>query len=536
MPSEGSAELRLILSKNISAKYIALSHCWGNCVVGKTTSQNFQSRLQGIPLSSLPQTFQDAVILCREFQIRYLWIDSLCIIQGDAVEWGREAGRMTSVYGNAYLVIAASASASDDVGIFPRRKNHYSHQFDFEWNGHTVSVRSQPRRHHYEHSSMGEGPLATRAWAYQERLLGPRLLSYHQDELHWECNETWRCECGVGDNIATLQHPYNLNYIFDGGRDNLNLLYMQWYQNIVERFSTRKLTKASDKLPAISGVAGAFRVRLKDEYLAGLWRNDFKHGLLWSRATGSWNWNYSSPSAYCAPSWSWASVSCTIDYKYLNFLRLSLYFDITDVGCAPVGEDRTGEVRDGWVTVSGLLQSAWLSVTYDAKDDITRLYRPAVNTKRHGGLEFGHVVPDCYLTPGLARTGSDSLEETAIRSNWNSSAISHYKDSSMMNLLAKSYSFARSNWRSIFRPTDWGPSSISRRPHGYTRVWCLKLADGINKQQLGDGKTTSLYMVLGRSPRERGKFERLGMLSMWRDDPSLKDFIGDAIKTTVTIL
>ncbi|KAF4635098.1 hypothetical protein G7Y89_g3003 [Cudoniella acicularis] len=272
MPTESGIELRLILSSHITAKYVALSRCWGNCQIAKTTSENIHSMFHNIPLSSLPQTFQDTVNLCREFKIRYLWIDSLCIVQDDIMEWRHEAGRMTSVYGNAFLVIAASASSDDNIGMFPRREGHYYHQSDFEWNGHAITVKAQPWRQHYEHYFSGEGPLATRSWGYQERLLGQRVLSYHQDELFSECNEMWRCECGVGDRIGNSKHPYNLREIFDNGKNHLDALYREWRQTIVCRYACRDLSKASDKLPAISRVTEAFRSRLDDDYVAGLCR------------------------------------------------------------------------------------------------------------------------------------------------------------------------------------------------------------------------------------------------------------------------
>lgn len=104
----------------------------------KTTSENIHSMFQDIPLSSLLKTFQDAVSLCREFKIRYLWTHSLCIIQHDAAEWKQEASRMTMVYGAAFLVLAASASSGDQIGMFPQRHDHYCHKIDFGWNGHAV--------------------------------------------------------------------------------------------------------------------------------------------------------------------------------------------------------------------------------------------------------------------------------------------------------------------------------------------------------------------------------------------------------------
>ncbi|KAH6619006.1 hypothetical protein C7974DRAFT_317958, partial [Boeremia exigua] len=41
--------------------------------------------------STLPLTFQEAVVFTQWLGVRYLWIDALCIIQEDEVDWSREA-------------------------------------------------------------------------------------------------------------------------------------------------------------------------------------------------------------------------------------------------------------------------------------------------------------------------------------------------------------------------------------------------------------------------------------------------------------
>ena len=78
--------------------YAALSHCWGKVRPLTTTSTNLNQHLISIPLSSMPEMFQDAVIASRELGIRYLWIDSLCIIQDSVEDWELECSKMGRVY------------------------------------------------------------------------------------------------------------------------------------------------------------------------------------------------------------------------------------------------------------------------------------------------------------------------------------------------------------------------------------------------------------------------------------------------------
>ncbi|KAK5655604.1 hypothetical protein OQA88_5535 [Cercophora sp. LCS_1] len=79
-----SRAIRLVEAKSETGKYMALSHRWGDESVHQpfcTYKCNKQSRLDGFPVDDLPKTFRDVVTVARELGVRYLWIDSLCIIQ-----------------------------------------------------------------------------------------------------------------------------------------------------------------------------------------------------------------------------------------------------------------------------------------------------------------------------------------------------------------------------------------------------------------------------------------------------------------------
>lgn len=65
-----------------------------------------------MPMSELPRNFRDAIIVTRVLGLRYLWIDSICIIQDSKDDWEEQIGKMGSIYGTAHLVIAATSSAS----------------------------------------------------------------------------------------------------------------------------------------------------------------------------------------------------------------------------------------------------------------------------------------------------------------------------------------------------------------------------------------------------------------------------------------
>lgn len=71
-------------------QYAALSHCWGANQTFTLTQQSMDALIKGVALSDLPLTFRDAVTVSRTLGLQYLWIDSLCIFQGDPEDWRTE--------------------------------------------------------------------------------------------------------------------------------------------------------------------------------------------------------------------------------------------------------------------------------------------------------------------------------------------------------------------------------------------------------------------------------------------------------------
>ena len=121
----GKDSIRLYETNKSFGRYATLSHCWGLVGPLTTTRDTRPQRLQGIALNDLPNTFRDAVLVTRKLGIRYLWIDSLCILQGDKTDWETESGRMADVYSNAYINLAASSSRDSRGGLFKQGRRRY---------------------------------------------------------------------------------------------------------------------------------------------------------------------------------------------------------------------------------------------------------------------------------------------------------------------------------------------------------------------------------------------------------------------------
>lgn len=171
--------------------YLALSHCWGVPTEEEkkrfcTTRKNYRDRLQGFSYDELPKTFQDAVQVTRALQKQYLWIDALCIIQGDGGDWGTQAKTMADIFTCAYCTIAASSARGWGDGFL----NSQSDRPDIG----APSAPSIPTCECDFNKDVDEGALMDRAWVLQERVLSRRIIHFTTAHTYCECGDGVLCE------------------------------------------------------------------------------------------------------------------------------------------------------------------------------------------------------------------------------------------------------------------------------------------------------------------------------------------------------
>ncbi|OIW22659.1 hypothetical protein CONLIGDRAFT_694856 [Coniochaeta ligniaria NRRL 30616] len=77
----------------------------------------------GFLLEDMTPIQQDAVALTRALNVPYLWIDALCIRQGDAADWEKESSQMHKVYAGSYATICALLSMPCEEGFLGREDN-----------------------------------------------------------------------------------------------------------------------------------------------------------------------------------------------------------------------------------------------------------------------------------------------------------------------------------------------------------------------------------------------------------------------------
>lgn len=331
-------EAELGRSFDVETEYVALSHCWGpkwtwpiRCV--RATLSQFKDN---IPFELLSNTFKDAIIITRRLGIKYIWIDSLCIIQDDSRDWEVQAAQMASIYDGAYLTISATGSESGRDGCLGTRNL-----------GHEVLTCQSPEgrlcevytRRAIDHSIFGvnetdmisggnnvpldwfwDYPLQTRAWCFQERLLSTRILHYTKSEMVFDCLSAMQCECGAlegheGDpllfprriiklgpesirteplRVRIKGHVRQKNWFEDNSAGYYELqklqrwygvpefnLYHQLWRELIVQFSQKQITFQSDALPAVAGLAQKWPKDVTGRYLAGLWEKQLLSGMRW---------------------------------------------------------------------------------------------------------------------------------------------------------------------------------------------------------------------------------------------------------------
>ncbi|KAK8064219.1 hypothetical protein PG996_008871 [Apiospora saccharicola] len=316
-----SGNVLLKETKDITGAYITLSHRWGTeTEASKTTTENYAARLQHIDITSFPKTFQDAIIIAKYLEVRYLWIDSLCIIQGETgnSDWKVEAPRMADYYQHS-LVTLAEISATG--GLLPPRKGFSDHRMmarlPYRDNKGThkglfYAFQYTPLNNSYR-TRIAESELIHRGWVYQEWILSRRILCFTPSSAVFHCRSLpprneWDEEVYRGGSELNMM----LKYLFNV-RDPPYRTHEKLWLGIIRAYSRLSLTcPDQDRLFALSGIAkeifNAMELSRGPEdleicYASGLWKHNLYLGLLWS---------LEKPGPHRRlrgfPSWSWASV------------------------------------------------------------------------------------------------------------------------------------------------------------------------------------------------------------------------------------
>ncbi|KAJ2991966.1 hypothetical protein NUW58_g2330 [Xylaria curta] len=321
-------QVKVLKSTGSEKPYVSLSYRWGGPEHRRlmSTVRTLQDHEKGIPWTTLPKTFQDAVAICRIMEVKYLWIDALCILQQSSdlteaeteitkADFTEENSIMASVYQGSHFTICADISTNMDSGIFSTgalpKCLPLMVRGDDEREA-TVYVRADRIYH-----SNRQLDIETRGWTFQEFLLPPRVLHFGEFDITWRCREVHICQCGNITGRDDGAHTWRERLAKAAKQVPRNLSEaLEWWAIVLSFYQARKLSNGFDKLPALSGLAQVYVAATQDSYRAGLWERSLPHDLCWYNY---WEYHNRGPllvgnraPEHRAPSWSWASIN-TLD-------------------------------------------------------------------------------------------------------------------------------------------------------------------------------------------------------------------------------
>ena len=252
-----------------SIHYAALSYCWGLERVAKlqlkTTPETHSEHLNVVSFHNKMRLVQDAVRTTRAISIRYLWVDALCIIQGDENDWMNESRQMGSVYINAQVTICALKAYSCVESFLERTEPtrisfmsslHSSVKGSYSLRFQSVYEHREPNNVLLSAFTMDRfsGPLAFRGWTFQEQVLSVRTAYFGASQIHFTCPS----HCVSEATNSGVERPLHNNLITVlqqcKSMQNLESLWRIWYY-LCSLYSCRRLAHLNDKFPALSGIA-----------------------------------------------------------------------------------------------------------------------------------------------------------------------------------------------------------------------------------------------------------------------------------------
>ena len=420
---------------------------------------------------------------------------------------------MAIVYSASFLNIAATHSAGPSTGCHIQRYRYEGLSTDkssiepvqlkIKLGGQTaVLFVRQAFSTAHDHilgidlsPTYNSSPLLKRAWIFQERLLSRRTLHFHFEELMFECRTSTFCECGeydrAGSTLIGANKLHTLTRLKARYSDlsiqirELNCMTNLWL-DIVAEYSQLSLSYETDRLPALSGIASSLSERFKTTYLAGLWKEDLPRGLLWECQPCDTRITTRAP-APCAPTWSWASIrfganlgnTLTMKNYHLGYYTVSKEgftidsrLQVVDTQCSPTSENPFGQVSHGVLSIRG----ATIQPVF---------------------------CPHAAITP---------QEE----SDWRKSAILTFREDEIE-----------------FQPDIGSPaqdrSDILTQSYRSRAVQCLLIGNTAIEDQ---GFVEDLALILDISTSVPGTYERIGLLTIWKN----KGWFKDANVKTLTLI
>ncbi|KAI0812206.1 HET-domain-containing protein [Xylaria sp. FL0064] len=333
---DGSDSPRLVATNHKAfGRYLTLSHCWGRVTPLRTTAATCEAWHTALPWDQLPKTFQDAIERTRELGERFLWIDSLCIVQDDPADLDAQIGLMGAIFEGSYCTIAAvdaKGMKAGEVGAHFPGPNEAENvrkarlwlegrgQDELSDNVYEVII-DKVVQYGASYNRLLTKAWYSRGWVYQERELSRRCIFFTEKGLSWRCNQYWDTENTGVPECQDRPTDYDLEttvrvggYTYDVSHN----LCMLW-QHTIENYSVTKLTYLSDKDKAIKGLEERLTARFDAVFHFGILdyqpnKRILHQQLLWKSESTRKRLFGNNPEFLC-PTWSWMVIDGPVKWN-----------------------------------------------------------------------------------------------------------------------------------------------------------------------------------------------------------------------------
>jgi hypothetical protein len=340
---------KCVVEAQMSLPYVALSYVWGDSEPVRLVKQNMRGMMRrgGLDrLTYLPRTFRDAIYVTQQLGMLYLWIDALCIQHDDDADRNHQINSMDQIYREASVTIVSVTPNADwnMPGVQLDTRNITSLGYH-AWGVNLVSGRPSLA------ASIAQSDWESRGWTLQEKFFSKRLLYFTNDQVFFQCAHATWAEDAILEPLDFCGHKHSSIILSRTGYSPPRVhrppcLYAPRfleafleYQDLLQQYMKRNLTRDTDILAAFSGILNSFEEKLgKSVY--GLPELIFDASLLWygdpysKRRLGhpSWSWCGWKPNRSRKLSWLVMADTNEADRAWLEVFDIyapprSMYID-----------------------------------------------------------------------------------------------------------------------------------------------------------------------------------------------------------------
>ena len=293
------------------ARFAALSYAWRAKPYQqfqqlKKTTLDYLGNQGSLDYHSIPRLIWDAILLCSDLKVQYLWVDRLCIVQDDLSAMKSQIMAMDAIYQGATMTIVAANDAGEHPGLpgvsqHPRTSSIFDHMRTFQIS--PVSIRENVN------ATINNSRWNTRGWTFQERLLSRRVILLAEHQSYFLCSQSaYQEDIGIIDNLRSLPRSTLRNEV----TTVTNVTTLSRYFDCVDEYTSRDLSYDSDILNAFAGVTSYLSERLHTSFMYGMPERYLIRSFLWAQVDS--NPLERRDAGFPIPSWSWAAWKGGVQY------------------------------------------------------------------------------------------------------------------------------------------------------------------------------------------------------------------------------